>query len=62
MPSHFGNWMREEKTKVKAHNKALDDLVASGKLTHTVNYQLKESIMKGCKEPMKKKMPPKKKK
>lgn len=67
MPSHLANWMKDEKRKVRERNKRLNNLVNSGTLGNTVNYQLvtKEKDMKGCKEPMKGKKPmpmPKKKK
>lgn len=59
MPSHLANWMKEEKRKIRERNKRMDELVKSGKLGNTVNYQLitKEKQMKGCKEPMKGKKP-----
>lgn len=38
MPSHLANWMKEEKKKIKAYHKWLDDLVKNGTLSGLVNY------------------------
>ncbi len=46
MPSHFGNWMKQERKTIKARNKAMENYLKLGAVTSTVNYKLvKENIM-----------------
>jgi hypothetical protein len=42
MPSHFGNWMKDERKKIQARNKRVETMLKYAELGKTVNYELKK--------------------